>query len=91
MADLVEQGYGGLAIQIIVAPDSTIQSLAKASGGADGRPAIMLEFGGKDGRMPVSLISIEAARTQAMRANKAATAHGSDRLLEPAPTTYGRG
>jgi hypothetical protein len=41
---LVENGLGGLPVHIVVAPDSSIQALARFEGGAEGKPAIMIEF-----------------------------------------------
>lgn len=57
LADLVDAGYGDLPVQIIAAPDTTVQALAKAAGDVGGKPAIMLEYGGGD-RLPVCVISV---------------------------------
>jgi hypothetical protein len=44
LSALVDQGLGGLPIQIVVTPNSTIQALARADGKGDGTPAIMIEY-----------------------------------------------
>lgn len=60
---LVERGLGDLAVQIIVAPDSTMQAIARDVSGAgyDGtRPALMIDLTrGDGGRMPVAIISTD--------------------------------
>lgn len=63
LTELVERGLGDLAVQIIVAPDSTMQSIARTVAGPsyDGtRPALMIDLtSGAGGRMPVAIISTE--------------------------------
>lgn len=42
---LIEAGLGSLPIQIVIAPDSSIQAIAKVEGQQPGdEPAIMIEF-----------------------------------------------
>lgn len=64
LAELTEQGLGDLPIQILVVPDSTMQAVARATGGPDYNgdlPALMIELTGAPptARLPVSLISTE--------------------------------
>jgi len=59
LTELIAAGFGALPVQILVAPDSTIQALARHAGAADdAKPAIMLSYGG-DLRLPVSIISAD--------------------------------
>lgn len=59
LSELVEAGLGDLPMQIIVAPDSTVQALARHSGAKDDdKPALLIEFEVGDGRR-VSIISTE--------------------------------
>lgn len=52
---LIERGLGELPLQIVIAPDSTIQVLA---GRVDeGKSALMIEYDPQDGRKPVAFIS----------------------------------
>ncbi|WP_448208177.1 hypothetical protein [Azospirillum sp. sgz302134] len=62
LAELVLRGLGDLPMQLVVVPDSTIQALARAGGDSGERPAIMVEFGGAEGRLPVGLICPERMR-----------------------------
>lgn len=61
LSSLVSDGLGDLPVQILVVPDSTLQAIARVTGGAreGDRPALMIELGADDGRMPVSLISAD--------------------------------
>lgn len=43
LTELVDRGLGDLPVQIVVAPDSTIQALARAED-VNAVPAIMLEY-----------------------------------------------
>lgn len=58
---LIDRGLGDLAIQILVAPDSTLQALARDLEPAHrSKPAMMIDLTrGADGRLPVSIISTE--------------------------------
>jgi hypothetical protein len=59
---LIERGFGALPVQTLVAPDSTVQALARDAGArADDRPAIMIEFELDDatGRIPPSIITAD--------------------------------
>jgi hypothetical protein len=45
LSALIDRGLGDLPVQIVVAPDSTMQALARAeSQGADDEPALMIEY-----------------------------------------------
>lgn len=60
MAELIDEGLGDLPVQVLVAPDTTIQALARHAGATDdSKPALMLEFDGKDGRIGVMVMSTE--------------------------------
>ncbi len=67
-ARLVEMGLGGLAVQVVVVPDSTIQAVANVVGArdADDRPALMIELWPEGGRLPVSIISTARMRGNGM-------------------------
>lgn len=56
---LIDRGLGGLAVQIVVAPDSTMQALAQAAGDDGGKPALMIEYSSGGQRLSVSFISTE--------------------------------
>lgn len=59
LSELVEHGVGDLPIQIVVAPDSTIQALAQVSGGDTGKPAVMIEFPRNGQALGVPFISTD--------------------------------
>ena len=61
LSDLIERGLGGLSVQILVAPDSTMQALARnMEPDYVGKPALMIELNqGFEGRLPVSIISTD--------------------------------
>jgi hypothetical protein len=61
LSELIERGLGDLAVQIVVAPDSTMQALARClEPNYSGKPALMIDVArGTDGRLPVALISTE--------------------------------
>lgn len=61
IADLIERGLGDLAVQIVVAPDSTMQSLARSlDPNYGGAPAMMIDLTmGIEGRLPIAFISTE--------------------------------
>jgi len=56
---LVDRGLGDLPVQILIAPDSTIQALVRnIEPTYQGKPALMIDLTqGTDGRMPVAVIS----------------------------------
>jgi hypothetical protein len=58
---LIDRGLGALPVQILVAPDSTMQALARNLDPTfHGKPAIMIDLSRpKDGRLPVSIISAD--------------------------------
>lgn len=61
---LVDGGLGDLPVQVLIAPDSTMQAIARVAGGAaydSNKPAIMIELDGPDGssRLPPSIVSTE--------------------------------
>jgi hypothetical protein len=60
VAELIAEGFGDLPFQIVVAPDSTLQALARHAGATDDdKPAMMIKFGDDDARYAVSFISTE--------------------------------
>jgi len=61
---MIDRGFGELPIQIVVVPDSTLQSIAGHQ--ADGKPAIMLDFTNKGGRMALSFISADRLQDRGM-------------------------
>ena len=55
-------GLGDQPAQIIIVPDSSLQAIARASapeGYIHDKPALMVEFDGVDGRMPVIVYSTD--------------------------------
>lgn len=77
LSSLVSDGLGDLPVQILVVPDSTLQVIARITGGAreGDKPALMIELAGTDGRLPVSLISTDRMQ----RAGPAAQKPGNKR------------
>jgi len=65
LASLIERGLGDLAVQTLVAPDSTLQALAMSlEPGYSGKPALMIDvIPGKDGRLPACIISADRLKT----------------------------
>ena len=65
LTNLIERGLGDLAVQILVAPDSTLQALAFAiEPGYGGKPALMIDvLPGKDGRLPACIISADRLKS----------------------------
>lgn len=60
--ELVGQGLGDHPVQVVIVPDSTIQAIARATappGYKHDRPALMVEFDGIDGRMPILIYSTD--------------------------------
>lgn len=55
VAELIANGFGELPIQIVVAPDSTLQALARRH--ANESPVLMIEYSAGTERQPVSIIS----------------------------------
>ncbi len=68
LSSLVADGLGELPVQILVVPDSTLQAIVRVTGGAreGDKPALMIELGGADGRLPVSLISTDRMQRSGM-------------------------
>lgn len=67
---LVQQGFGNLPVQIVIAPDSTMQALARAegdSGDSGDKPALMIEFVDPEcARLPVCFISTDRMSAKGM-------------------------
>ena len=62
LSRLIAGGLGGLAVQVLVVPDSTMQAITRvfAEGNApDKRPALMVEMDGVNGRIPVIILSAD--------------------------------
>lgn len=69
LAELVATGFAALPVQVVVAPDSTLQALARHAGAKDDdKPALMIEFESAEGRIPVSFISTERLSSNKPRA-----------------------
>lgn len=50
LAELIAIGFGELPVQILIVPDSTLQTIARNAGQADdAKPAIMIELFDADG------------------------------------------
>ena len=65
LAEMVARGLGGLPLQVIVAPPSTLLALARNAGHeVGGKPALMLEFSNDSGRFPVCVVSAELPTPQ---------------------------
>lgn len=63
MSELIDQGFGDLPVQLVVAPDTTLQAIARAAAGEDGRPALMIDLAAQDApRLPVGLISVSSLK-----------------------------
>lgn len=71
LSSLVSDGLGDLPVQVLVVPDSTLQAIARVTGGAreGDKPALMIELHGADGRLPVSLISTDRMQRGGMPSN----------------------
>lgn len=59
LARLVDKGLGDLPIQILVAPDSTLQAIAQTIRPAGGPPALMIDLESDTPGLPVSIISTD--------------------------------
>ena len=61
--DLVDQGLGDQLVQLLIVPDATMQAISRVvCAGCDPDPdkaALMIEFEGTDGRMPVLIYSTD--------------------------------
>ena len=66
LSELIDQGLGGLPVQILVVPDSTLQVIARASGYEGGKPAIMVDLNAGGTGLPVGLISAERLAERGM-------------------------
>lgn len=74
LSRLVDQGLGDQAAQIIIVPDSTLQAISRIvapAGYSHDKPALMIEFGGVDGRMPVLVYSTDRAQGREMKSRTA--------------------
>lgn len=56
---LIDEGLGELPVQIVVAPDSTMQALARANEANSNRPALMIEYPREGKVLGVPFISTE--------------------------------
>jgi hypothetical protein len=65
LAELVKEGLGDLPVQILVAPDSTLQIIARILGGPEKRdkPALMIELAKSSDRISVCIISADRLRS----------------------------
>ncbi|MEM1050415.1 MAG: hypothetical protein AAGL24_29965 [Pseudomonadota bacterium] len=59
LSNLVDDGLGDLPVMLIVAPDSTLQALARRLNGEPDDPAIMIEFDGFAGRQPITIMAVD--------------------------------
>lgn len=59
LSALVERGLGDLPVQIVVAPDSTIQALARADNCTAGGEAVMIEYPREGRELGVPFISTD--------------------------------
>ena len=61
--DLVDQGLGDQLVQLLIVPDATMQAISRVvNDGCDpspDKPALMIEFEGIAGRMPVLIYSTD--------------------------------
>ncbi len=70
LSELVDQGLGDQPAQIVIVPDSTIQAIASVvapPGYVHDKPALMVEFEGVDGRLPVLIYSTDRAQGREMK------------------------
>jgi len=69
LSKLVEQGLGDLPLQVIIAPDSTMQAVAKVvvpEHDTSVKPALLIEFDGIDGRLPMMMVSCDRMQGREM-------------------------
>lgn len=60
LRQLIDEGFGDLPMQLIVAPDSTMQAIGRHADGSVGKnPVLMLQFDGINGRVSVTIMSTE--------------------------------
>lgn len=58
LSKLIDEGFGAMPVQILVAPDSTIQAIARHAGAKDDdKPALMVQFEPIADRIGASIIS----------------------------------
>lgn len=62
---LVEKGLGELPAQVLVAPGSTLQAVARSAypNNTEEAPALMIQFEVTPGRQPVTLVTVEGLAT----------------------------
>lgn len=66
LQQLVDKGFGGLPVQMLVVPPSTLVALARDAGGVGERPAIMLEIKARDGaELGLLIASVDNMRSLA--------------------------
>lgn len=59
MAEFAKEGLGDQPVQAVVVPDSTMQALARAAKASLEPPPLMMEVAGRDGRMPLLVLSAD--------------------------------
>jgi hypothetical protein len=62
LSRLIDAGLGDLPVQIVICPVSTMEAVARSTGGPewDGtKRALMIELGSSDGRLPTSMVSAD--------------------------------
>ncbi len=59
LARLVDAGLGDLPVQVIIAPDSTMQAIARATVPGHSVPAILMEFDAVGGRLPMTMVTTD--------------------------------
>lgn len=67
LSELVELGLGDQPAQIVVVPDATLQAIARVvapSGYKHDKPALLVEFDGIGGRMPVCIYTTDQMQTR---------------------------
>jgi hypothetical protein len=71
LSKLVDAGMGDLPVQVLVVPDSTIQAIARQSGGNGLKPALMIQLNYEEGsgRIPVTVISTDRMQGGAMESS----------------------
>lgn len=70
LSELVGLGLGDLPTQLVIVPDSTLQAIARVAaplGYVHDKAALMVEFEGVDGRMPVVIYSTDRAQGREMK------------------------
>jgi hypothetical protein len=68
LTHLVELGLGDLPVQVVIVPGSTMVAVARATHPdqmkAAGKPPLMIEFDGQEGRMPPTMVSCDFLDTK---------------------------